>query len=377
MVDAVVGSLSVPIDGQLAGLRHELGDTRHRTVAYNATAVSRFRRFFEEDEPDDAFRSVGVLSPVALLNSARPPAPSPAAITPAFLWERPETPPGWTQLVRRRHGRLRVELRRPWFVSGDGEQLAVLVVTEPTSVAALELEPFVTRVGRDPIWETPAPDRYVVASGLGAAAGAARAFALPEAGGRKAIVVPHDVWLAGDRWYADIDLSAAAASSYSPLIRLALARYQAHSSPDLELSSVVSTPFVPLLPERTLTVTRTDGRVVVLLEGVGPSGPRPNRVDVLLERLVAPAGVPASDVELSASEKPTDGTPAWVRMPEQSVNGALGAALPPLTLPAVDAPLRLHVREVEEFASDDTIVAGASMVAELGERLVFTDLVAV
>ena len=102
-----------------------------------------------------------------------------------------------------------------------------------------------------------------------------------------------------------------------------------------------------------------------------------NRVDVLLERLVAPAGVPASDVELSASEKPTDGTPAWVRMPEQSVNGALGAALPPLTLPAVDAPLRLHVREVEEFASDDTIVAGASMVAELGERLVFTDLVAV
>ena len=57
------------------------------------------------------------------------------------------------------------------------------------------------------------------------------------------------------RWYADVLLPGPAGRSYSPFVRLALARYQHFSTAaDLKLSRVVALDFAQLIPDRTLRV---------------------------------------------------------------------------------------------------------------------------
>jgi hypothetical protein len=68
-------------------------------------------------------------------------------------------------------------------------------------------------------------------------------------------------------WFVDVELDAGTA--YFPFVRLALARYQEHALPGLELSSVVQTDFVQLTASRTATVVRDGSVAVVTL--VGPS----------------------------------------------------------------------------------------------------------
>jgi hypothetical protein len=89
----------------------------------------------------------------------------------------------------------------------------------------------------------------------------------------------------GDTWFADVAFPAT--GSYSPLVRLAVARYQSHGLPGLELSTVVRTDFVPLLPDRTCRVeVRAEG-AAVRLEARTPTEVVANRVDAVLERKLA------------------------------------------------------------------------------------------
>ena len=86
-------------------------------------------------------------------------------------------------------------------------------------------------------------------------------------------VVPYAAFFADGRRFADIDLGTVAESSYTPLVSLSVARYQPFSLPGLELSPLVRVDHVPLLPTRTLTVTRDAAGVVVRLDGLGPRTP--------------------------------------------------------------------------------------------------------
>ena len=105
-------------------LRHLLPDTRHRTVTYSVTAVSRFRSWFT-DGTDDDYTSTSTPAMVEVPNTVRPAAPVVLAVTPSFVWERTAGP---TITRVRRGNRIRVELDRPWYSSGDDERL-VLVLT--------------------------------------------------------------------------------------------------------------------------------------------------------------------------------------------------------------------------------------------------------
>jgi peptidoglycan hydrolase-like protein with peptidoglycan-binding domain len=113
--------------------RHELGDTKYRRVWYHSVATTRFREFLPRPIAEDETRiqSVEPTKGTALealahdvLSAARPAAPEVAYLLPTFRWERKETP---TRRHVRRGGAVRVWLRRPWFSSGDGEQLAVVL----------------------------------------------------------------------------------------------------------------------------------------------------------------------------------------------------------------------------------------------------------
>ena len=139
-------------DEALDPVRHELGDTKHRRITYTLTAISRFRQFFEGGTDGD-FQTVGNTAEVRLPTSARPAPPVVRSVVPAFTWE--EARSGGVLTRRRRGGRVRVELARPWFTTGAGEALAVLVPTGDQPPA--ELWPFLTQIGRDPLWDTPVP----------------------------------------------------------------------------------------------------------------------------------------------------------------------------------------------------------------------------
>jgi len=337
---------------------HQFADTRHRMVSYSFTAVSRFRHLFRADEEAERFLARGESVPriettppstaVSIKSTERPPPPAVRAVLNAFDWTEEVIGP----LIRRVRsgGTLRVELLRPWHLSGQDEQLAVVV--EQTEVA------------RDPIWSTPSVDRTPAISAFLPSSGETRK--LPD--GTAVTVVAYDTRFTGDRWAADVNLAALAAASYRPFVRLAVARYQRESLTDLELSPVVLTDLVQLLPERIVTVDAGGAGLVVELDGLGPQGPNENRVDVIVERRVA-----ATAIDVSALG-PTNGVDAWT--PVELASGKLGQQIQVTRPTGATGTLRLRVREVELLASAGQPPAPqVGSEGELGERIVFTDVI--
>lgn len=370
-------------DTTLPELVHEFGDTKHREVTYELTAVSRFRQFFDDEDPE-VFLARTPLAPVHVLSSARPAPLQILSTVPAFRWDEDEPAEDWETLERTRlGGRLRIELAGPWYGTGRGEKLGVVVATSGTP--PVDLRPFLTQVGRDPIWPgssvapiSPDPDRWPTHHVFSSAPTGPATKRLAE--NKKLItVVPHNVWVKNRRWYADIELSGVAASSYCPFVQLAVARYQPDSVEDLELSTVVRTELVQLLPHRKLLVRRTDDAVIVTLEGLGPSGDQPNRVDVALERCARPPGMAVADVELTRLGQDGDDIPAWVRVPGFAASGVLNHALPPLRLPpdpdGQAGPYRVYVRETEQVTLDPRPGSPVPAPEELTQRTVFLDTV--
>ena len=90
----------------------------------------------------------------------------------------------------------------------------------------------------------------------------------------------------GDRWYADIEFAVpAAAQSYNPFVQLAVARYQRDSCDGIEqISPVVTTERVPLLPDRHVIVTRVGNQLNISVEGTSPSPL--NRLEAILKLVV-------------------------------------------------------------------------------------------
>jgi hypothetical protein len=359
-------------------LRHEFGDTRHRDVTYTLTAVTRFRQYFkrgEEAQDPDAFVVRTPLTvPVNIRSTARPAPPVVLAARPAFVWkESAESGPGVATLRRQRlGGRLRVELARPWYQTGDGERLAV-ILWDRTGVAPPEgLRGLITQVGRDPIWQTPDPERWPTEQMLAGMVDATAATKLLETG-NTVFALPYETWFHNDRWYADVALPGVAASSYCPFVQLAVARYQRDSITDHDLSPVVRTDMVQLQPDRTLTVRRSGELLFVALEGLGPAAPVANRVDVVLEHCDLPPGMDAADVDLTAFAPPGAGMPAWAPLPGGTRQTGLGAGAVQLPIPPGPGALRVRVREVELIGGEpgpQTATPG-----ELTERVVFTDAV--
>ena len=337
-------------DDQITPLQHEFGDTKHRMVTYTLTALSRFRDCFPPDDAESLFRNEGTIGPVAVPSSARPVVPVVRSVTPAFVWQEERD---GSRIVRRRLGnRLRVELATPWFTTGDGEQLAVLCADGQPSEHTAEL---VTQAGRDPLWLPGVPPHFPVPVG--------QAEAVTLTDGTAVRMVAHRVFQGLGSALADVELPQT--SSYSPLVQLALARFQRHSLAGLSISPVVRTDFVPWLPDRTLTIVRgADGRVRVRLDGFAPTQPRLNRIDAVVEQRIAPGDV-------TSGQAVTVGDDAVWRL-LAGVSGSIGADLA-VPVPADTSGVRVRVREVEMIGRDTSPVLGST--GELDERVVFTDVV--
>jgi hypothetical protein len=132
----------------------------------------------------------------------------------------------------------------------------------------------------------------------------------------------------------------------------------------LELSAVVHTDWVPLLPDRTLVLNmseRNQGRITATLSGTIVQGPTANRIDVIVEQNPNPSVI--TDL-VSRDHNTTD---AWQIIAE--FNGTIDEAIAVDSIP-LDGAIRLRAREVETISS-----GGTSNEPELAERTVYTDII--
>ncbi|MBW4717798.1 hypothetical protein [Saccharothrix obliqua] len=305
--------------------------------------------------------SAGVAVTVDVPSSARPTAPDVAYVVPTFGWRTETSERGITR-TRQGNG-LRVFLRRPWYSSGDGEQLGVLTADDGSRAA--DLTRYTTRWAQDPAWRSTAVTRPPAVTDFPLAAHPRSGLALAEGEKDETIadatvsVAPHDVVYDTERglWFCDVVLTPPQPAPYRPFIRLALARYQPVSLHGVELSTVVQAQFAQLDPDRALTVVDTDAtRIAVTVVGVGYTEVKAGTAAVVT------ATVQTADPALSGNVRWSSGTAPVVL--EREVSGGQTFWRGTLTLPAPrgSRPLRLVVEETEKPR-------------EGGERLVYADAV--
>ncbi|MCW2636374.1 MAG: hypothetical protein JWQ99_2741 [Blastococcus sp.] len=296
-------------------------DTHHRRVTYVPSGTTRYAEYFQPSQiPDEPGSGVPVVLDIP--SSARPAAPVVLDAVPLLRWEEqpePGEPFAWRQV--RRSG-VRIWLARPWFSSGDGELLGVLVfdpdewvrqddswVRRPKaeqvadgSTSLWAADPIVQHGGgtSNPtvppllafdqlvldLAETGSADQLgIEPPGGGHEAGgrdrgwarapgnpvaAAERIPLRDVRGRPAVRVlgyQPEYDEASGRWFVDVALQETPA--LWPFLRLAVARYQPDSIDGCSLSPVALTSWTQPLPTRTLTVSRPNRRnVQIALTGV-------------------------------------------------------------------------------------------------------------
>ncbi|HOW84848.1 MAG TPA: hypothetical protein P5119_05790 [Candidatus Aminicenantes bacterium] len=312
--------------------RHEFRDTKYRRVTYELTETTRFREQMPEEiaaSPELLIRKSEPIT-IDVPNAAPPALPGIVYIVPTFGWERNREPGKFTS--RRKGGGLRVYLERPWFSSGDGELLGVVLPPtpgvpsglsvrertaevrtsggrtaqarpKPASRAVLAataapavteaLRPYVTLWGQDPLWRAGsiATPEYPLPADFGLAGEVLGGLALPDLPGVPSFTaVGHEVEFDEERglWFCDIDIDPH--DAYFPFVRLALARFQPISVPGAHLSKVVTADFIQLAPDRTVSVAfnRSNPKELNVTVG-GPSyvqaaaGSGPGEIEVSLE----------------------------------------------------------------------------------------------
>jgi len=321
--------------------KHDFGDTRYRKVTYHAVATTRFREYFPTPITDDPARIQRVEKTVDedgevreqlvrhVLSTARPAAPEVLYTVPTFEWQAGDEVGDTVTRLRKGKG-VRVYLARPWFSSGDGELLGVVLRNPPARLVAthvfdvmkpiqslekfdpqvgfrasrvrsgaalarmatadealrftalkripLKLVPlnmgddplksYVTAWGSDPVWRS-APIRSTpLVSNFSRHTAYAGALTLDELPeSYSATVAGHEVAYDTDRKLWYCDIDIDPGDTYFPFVRLALARYQPHSLPNAHLSPVVMADFMQIAPDREASVTPGLDRARVTVRG--------------------------------------------------------------------------------------------------------------
>ncbi|WP_315718549.1 MULTISPECIES: hypothetical protein [unclassified Bradyrhizobium] len=301
----------------------KIGDTRARIMRVWAVAGSRTAACFRDakgDVQDIAIADCKSGRQEIVLPSTEAPAKvAPLTILPAFHLEQTIARDGTkhTFTVKRRV-RLRVRMRRPWFTSGEGERLGIImwppeilrgrVSTRDNTVrrdydlassanADIEMKQFrdedlgpggsfVTRWGLDPTkeggklgWITP-PSAFAdlaqaeIDCGIASRVRKADPMYVP----RASIPIPIDdgtgprrrVWMEAalltfvprfdidhETWFCDVEFHADTAPE--PFMRLGLVRYQPYAPPELRVSEPV-VEWLQIPQHRAVTVTVDESR---------------------------------------------------------------------------------------------------------------------
>ena len=388
-------------------MHHQFGDTKHRVVNYYLKGTTRFREYLPPEiteDPANITRQGPVLTR-SIPSSARPAAPKVLYVLPTFGWSRQPTQDGF--ISKRSGNGLRVYMDRPWYSSGDGELLGV-VLREPNQTIPEKdpLKPYVTQWGKDPIYGSPDPKPQPLVTDFPAAVKSQlgltlKEMTLKETPAGTVSVAGHAVHYDSTRqlWYSEIQINAGA--SYYPFVRLALARYQPDSIQNAHLSLVVLTDFAQLTPDRTVNVTISADKKVLTVKvfGIVPSetgvtqGLKTDPVPIQIPGLPPPPPPPPPNfgrnsievrVEMRDPQNPTD--LGWIPAPNVTVQTfqppivvAPNAPPPPIWNGSVTMPepigtkkYRLVIKEFEKFYQD---APDKFLGKEITTRLVYADVI--
>ncbi|MCS7000898.1 MAG: hypothetical protein NZ481_08515 [Candidatus Kapabacteria bacterium] len=369
--DAPVGTATVgeiitddPTKSALtATLTHEFGDTRYRRVRYRATAVSRYREFFDKGMAEDKFIRQGPEKVVEILNSARPASIEALYAIPAFRWSR--TQEGAVR-VSERQPLTRVYIARPWYSSGEGELVGVVLpdaatlgggknlITAVFGKKALPeiMKPYVTQWGLDPIWlSAPVPsDIAPLQVHFANVAATQSGLSIEEVSDATVDVLGFVPRFDAERklWYVDIELSPG--ESYFPFIRFALARFQPKSIEGAHLSRITQLDFIQILPRRTARIVLDGKRLRIFVEGhtyrAGAAVHASSEMEAVLEARMVQSPDPALGWE-----------PIWsssLSRHESRSPGFWAGELSLEDLPGTYAgkPLRVVLKEYEQWFAD-------------------------
>ncbi|MCK7622299.1 peptidoglycan-binding protein [Streptomyces sp. RS10V-4] len=332
--------------------KHEFGDTKHRTVRYHPVAGSAFADSFPPEfaAPGlDALTVRGDAQERVVRSSAPPTAPRLLYCVPTLAFEPLGGPPG-TLVHRRRGGGIRVYLDRPWYSSGDGELLGVVLGEPPGGDPASLRDAWVTLLGRDPLHRS-APVVAPTAATFTNAERPSGTLSLPTPSGTLDVTVVgftprFDADEPGGRWFCDLELDTGTACL--PFVRLALVRYQPDAITGAEISHVVLADLVRTLPDRELRVGPGDPlSVSVTGPSWDPTGSQRPRITAALQRRnhlvddedLGWVTLDATTTELTSIDAESSATPSYTGQ----------VPVPPV---GRGSPLRLLVIETEGIPPD-------------------------
>lgn len=237
-------------------------DTKHRVLRLYGSATSAFRDYFPPEFTGDPeyFKADGKGVEEILHSTKQPPPPVVEDVVPVFSWKETRN----SVVVRSREVGLKIFLRRPWFASGQGEQLALIL---GGSGAAINTSSPFSLVGRDPIRDpagTPWRGAQLRAAQLSSPT------SRPATGAGAETAQLFDVEWDAERklWFVVVMI---AADSYFDFARLVLARYQKYSHPQRDFSQRIFLDPISVPPKRTLTITKMDNGKQVQVKLEGPS----------------------------------------------------------------------------------------------------------
>lgn len=415
----------------------EFGDTKYRRIEYVPTATTRFREFLPliRKNTNDKITRLGQGITLDILSSKRPDGVDLLYVVPSFRWvEESKTFANGLVKSTRKGGGLRVYMNRPWYSSGNGELLGVILYSSKkfstgqnappadngvgggsgnitfqkgikdfskSKVAtnvdlALnnrldipeQLQPYVTQWGLDPIWlSAPTPAD---------AAPRIQNFRVPDIvldsvsieevpASQRFSVIGYEPKFDAERklWYCDIEVDPA--ESYWPFIRLALCRLQPKSVADSQtgrdvyVSRIVQSEFCQLAPDREATARVDDGGATVTVQVVGHT----YRMNT--------AGHQGSDIEVTIERrKPSAGGEdlGWEPVVTQRIDRLHGANMWGGTIPVQggvnSAQHRVVIKEYEQFFVDpeknrdsnlgDPVTGEGAMTFSLDKRIVYADI---
>lgn len=292
--------------------------------------------------------------------TVRPAPPKVLYVLPTFGWSSGGALDDAGVWSGRRGNSLRVYLDRPWWSSGRGELLGV-VLLPPDGPLNEDARQYVTSWGDDPANAVRGPQAEK--PGLQHFPEAVRSRAglrAEEMVYRRMDVAGFDVAFHAERklWFCDIAVDSGIPDrTYQPFVRLALARWQPESVPGFELSRVVMADFVQLGVDRAASVVRQPDGDSLLLTVTGTVPRERNAARAWIE--VALPGVPDPDLGWEQA----DGTE--VDLTPVAATGWQGL----VRLPDVYSPgtFRLVLQEVERYPL-------SPVGPELGERLMYLDV---
>jgi len=258
-------SVSIPATEQ------QLNDTKYKKVIYSAIATSRFQKYFTSpDDPTkklDFTRSSDHVITIEVKNTGIPSMPEIVKSIPVFRWE--EVP---NQNYLKRHSGLRVYVKGPWFSSGDGEMLGIILKNSPNQKEIddanddNDVSSYVTRWGQDIIHASNSlPNPFPYKEQFRNYKSCLEKVTLNELDhqdSKTVTVVGYEASYDKNEklWYGDVEIDAHPA--YFPFVTLSSVRYQPNSIQTAHISRVAFTPPMQIAPSRSVSLIRLGERKI-------------------------------------------------------------------------------------------------------------------